>query len=95
MNNEIRNFFLGKNCNDCEALGVHCSQVGILTFGVPAENGQTAIYVDGKAVLRTTETIDECPAITGQETNKAVVAKLRKTAKKAAGRVIIDQIGNY
>lgn len=95
MNERIKEFFVGKECHKCEALGVHCTQVGVFTFGIPAENGQSVIYIDGKVVLRTTEKINQCPAITGENSNEEVVAKLRGTAKKARGRVIIDQVGNY
>ena len=94
MSGEIKTFFLGKECHDCEALGVHCKQVGVFTFGVPAGTGQVAIYLDEKPVLRTAETIDECPAVTGESTNEEVVDKIKQNAKKAAGWVSIDQIGN-
>lgn len=96
MNREIiKTFFFGKECRNCEALDVHCSQVGLLTVGVPAENGQVAIYLNEKPVLRTEESINECPAITGENTKREVVAKIKQNAKKAAGMVRIDHIGNY
>lgn len=95
MNERIKEFFVGKECHKCEALGVHCTQVGVLTFGVSAENGQSAIYIDGKVVLRTTEKISQCPAVIGENSNQEVVAKLRKTANEAWGRVVVDQVGNY
>ena len=95
MNERIKEFFVGRECHNCEALGVHCVQVGIFTFGVPAENGQSAIYIDGKAVLRTREKINQCTAITGQNSKEEVVAKLRKNAQEAWGTVVVDQVGNY
>jgi len=95
MSKEIKTILFGKKCLNCEALGVYCSQVGVFTLGVPAEIGQTAIYINDRAVLRTAETIDECPAITGERTKEEVVAKIKQNANKAAGIVEIDQIGNY
>jgi hypothetical protein len=67
----------------------------MFTPGVPTGIGQSMVYIDGEPVLRTSEKISECPAITGKNSGEEVVAKLRETAKSAQGTIVIDQVGNY
>ncbi len=102
MSGEIKTFFVGKECRECEALGVFCVQPGILPVysselpsGPVAPLGGSAVYVDNKQALQMSEGIDSCPALTGQNTKKEVVVKIKKNAKILANRVVIDQIGNY
>ena len=83
----------GKECKKCAPHGVSCVQVGLLN-DQPGEFGQTVIYINTDAVLRTTETIEQCPAITGEKPIRQVAAKLKQTAKIASRRIVIDQIGN-
>jgi len=105
MNERIKEFFIGKECYECKALGVFCVQPGILPV-YPAEvctvekepiapTGGSAIYIDGTQKLQVKESIDKCPAVTGQNSKEEVVAKLRGNAEKAWGRIVIDQVGNY
>jgi hypothetical protein len=92
MNERIKNFIFGATCCKCKALGVFCVQQGLLPC-YPTElctakevpvaplNG-CAVYIDRKQKLQTKESIDKCPAVTGQNTNEEVVSKLRKTAEE-------------
>ena len=70
------------------------SPIGLLSEPVAPLKG-SAIYIDGRQMLQTGESIEKCPAIIGQNSKKEVVAKLRKTANEAWGRVVVDQVGNY
>ena len=102
MNERIREFFIGKECYKCKTLGVFCIQPGILPVSLIGLSSEpvapfkgSAIYIDGRQMLQARESIEKCPVITGQNSKKEVVAKLRKTANEAWGRVVVDQVGNW
>jgi hypothetical protein len=94
MNEAIRTFFKGKKCDTCIESGIRCETAGVFS-SVPAGLMETVIFVDEKAAMRTYESIAECPVLTGEHPQEAVVEKIKKNAEKASHLVRIDTIGNY
>ncbi len=79
----------GETCSQCKELGVEC-KVATFFNGVNGNSGDIVIYVDGRSVMRTRETISQCPVIVGKNSKEEVVGKIRSNAAKLIGRIDLN-----